>query len=290
MDLQKDNTWFASLGSFWLDWTDNCLYCWDFICFSFLFASLDLLAVLLWMQPRISSTLFTTRSHCWLMFKLVSIRNIQSLSVKLPFSQWAHRMYWTLSLLLPQVYSLQLLLAEFHQVPVCLFLHPVNSHVDGNLPRIQSAPSCRLWMKMLNRRGPSIGSWLFTWETLCHWSHLVGLAVQPVFTPPHSLINQPIHQQFLYECVTRQSVKSITEVLLPMLNLPESDEVWNPLGLSDKCYSLCSIYVVKYKSKIIIWAIAWDSHHDILTIISKLYLVLFFSYPVYMHLALVKAS
>lgn len=143
-------------------------------------------------------------------------------------------------------------------------------------------------MKMFNKSGPSIGSWLFTSETLCHWCHPLGLAVQPVFTPPHSLLIWPIHQQLSYDCVTGESVKSITENLSPILSLPKSDEVWSLLSLFDKCNSPCSIYFVKYKSKIIISAVAWDSHHEILTVISELYLGCFFSSPSFMHLALVE--
>lgn len=73
-----------------------------------------------------------------------------------------------------------------------------------------------------------------------------------------------------------------------MLSLPESDEIWSLLSLCDKYCSCCSIYFIKYKSKIIISAVAWDSHHEILTVISKLYLGYFFSSPTFMHLALVE--
>ncbi|KAK4827750.1 hypothetical protein QYF61_021221 [Mycteria americana] len=50
--------------------------------------SLDLLAILLLMQPRIPSAFFKGRVHCLLIFNLVSTRTLRSFSAKL-FSSWA---------------------------------------------------------------------------------------------------------------------------------------------------------------------------------------------------------
>ncbi|KAK4810782.1 hypothetical protein QYF61_008754, partial [Mycteria americana] len=63
--------------------------------------SLDLLAILCLMQPRIPLAL-AARAHCWLMFNLVSTRTPRSFSARLLSSWVAPSIYWCLGLFLPK--------------------------------------------------------------------------------------------------------------------------------------------------------------------------------------------
>jgi len=89
---------------------------------------------------------------------------------------------------------------------------------SANLLGVLSAPSSTSLMKKLNRTGPNIDPWGSTTSyrpptRLCPADHYpLGLAILPLFKPPHCLLIQPVHQQFLYEDVMEDSVKGLTEV------------------------------------------------------------------------------
>lgn len=73
-------------------------------------------------------------------------------------------------------------------------------------------------MKVLNRTGPSIEPLGYA---VCHWPpnrfcvadhNPLSLISQSVSNPPHCLLIQPVHQQFVYEDVMGYSVKGLTDV------------------------------------------------------------------------------
>ena len=96
--------------------------------------SLNLLATLHLMKPRIPSTTVAARAHCWLMFILVSTMTPMDFSAKLLSRRSASSIYWCLGLFLPRCRTLHFaLLAELHEVPVSSFLQPVKVPLDQPL-------------------------------------------------------------------------------------------------------------------------------------------------------------
>ncbi|KAK4809169.1 hypothetical protein QYF61_006427 [Mycteria americana] len=91
---------------------------------------LELLAVLYLMQPRIPLAFCAARAHYWLMFNLVPTRILRSFFARLLSSWVAPSIYW--GGILPQVQVFALLLVELHEVPLSLFLQPVEVPLDGS--------------------------------------------------------------------------------------------------------------------------------------------------------------
>jgi len=84
---------------------------------------LNLLAVLFLMQPRMLLAFFAVRTHCWLMFNLLSTRTSKSHSAELLSSHLASSMHWQ-NLALPFV--------KHHEIPLCPILQPVQVHLNGS--------------------------------------------------------------------------------------------------------------------------------------------------------------
>jgi len=109
-----------------------------------------------------------------------------------------------------RVQDFAVLLVELHEVSVSPIIQPVKVplgdsstvwHISyssqfciiNKLARVHSASSSRSLMKMLNRTAPSIDPWAIPGNTgpqpdFVPLTSPLGLAIQPVFIPPHSLL------------------------------------------------------------------------------------------------------
>ena len=127
------------------------------------------------MQPRILLDFSATSTH-WLLFNLVSTRNLRSFSAKLLFRSAVPNTYWCMGLCLPRHRTLCFSLLNFMR---CLSAHfssllrslwmvaqpcsvsaTPSGHVSSaNFLRVQSASSSKSLMKMFNGIGSSMGPW-----------------------------------------------------------------------------------------------------------------------------------
>jgi len=93
--------------------------------------SLNLLATLFLMHPRMPLAFLATRAHCWLMVNLSSTRTPRSLSAELLSSRSAPACTGA-GVFPPQVQDPALALVQLHQVPLRPTLKPVHVSLNGS--------------------------------------------------------------------------------------------------------------------------------------------------------------
>ncbi|XP_055576153.1 uncharacterized protein LOC129736772 [Falco cherrug] len=137
--------------------------------------SLDLLAMLLLMHPRVLLAALATRAHCWLVGNLLSTSTPTSFSAELPPSRPAPARTGAWGCSSPGA-DPTLAFAGLHQVPLCPALQPVPVSLNGSAASWcishssqlcvtckrsegSSVPSSWSLMSKLNRTGPSTDPW-----------------------------------------------------------------------------------------------------------------------------------
>ena len=124
------------------------------------------------MHPSKPLVFLAIRAHCWLMANLLSTRKRRSYSAGLLSSWTAPNLYWCIRLFLPRCRTLYLpflnpvrflsshfsCLSRFHWMtaqPSGLSANPPGFLSSSNLLSVDSIPSSRLLVKMLNKTEPS---------------------------------------------------------------------------------------------------------------------------------------